>query len=124
MVRQYRHGIREICLEIPGGLPSQGDAAVDAARRELLEETGYEAEELIFLGSAYPQPAILNNRSVTYLARSVRKVQEPKLDDTEDIEVVLVPLSQIPDLIRKGEITNAMVILAFYWYFMGGCKQE
>ncbi len=40
------------------------------------------------------------------------------MDEGEDIDVVLIPLSQIPHLIREGEITNAMVILAFYWYFM------
>ncbi|TKJ31655.1 MAG: NUDIX hydrolase [Chloroflexi bacterium B3_Chlor] len=124
MVRQYRHGTRDMCLEIPGGLAKPADSVEDAARRELLEETGYEANELIFLGSACPQPAILNNRSVTYLARNVRKVGAPQLDQTEDIEVVLVSLSDIPDLIRRREITNAMVILAFYWYFMGGQTQE
>lgn len=124
MVRQYRHGTRDMCLEIPGGLAKPADSVEDAARRELLEETGYEANELIFLGSARPQPAILNNRSVTYLARNVRKVGAPQLDQTEDIEVVLVSLSDIPDLIRRREMTNAMVILAFYWYFMGGQTQE
>jgi 8-oxo-dGTP pyrophosphatase MutT (NUDIX family) len=124
LVRQYRHGNRGVCLEIPGGLAESGDTAEQAARRELLEETGYEASELFFLGSACPQPAILNNRSITYLARDVRKVQTPELDDTEDIEVVLVPVSEIPDLIRKGEITNAMVILAFYWYFMGAQEEK
>ncbi len=124
MVKQYRHGTREITLEIPGGLVDAGDTPADAARRELLEETGYEAQEIIFLGSACPQPAILNNRSITYLARDVRKVQAPQLDDTEDIEIVLVPLSEIPNLIRKGEIDNAMVILAFYWYLMSGWEQE
>ena len=124
MVSQYRHGTRSICLEIPGGLANPGDTPAEAARRELLEETGYDAEELSFLGSACPQPAIMNNRSVTFLARDVAKVQEPQLDDTEDIEVVLVPLSAIPDMIREGEITNAMVILAFYWHFMGRQSPE
>jgi ADP-ribose pyrophosphatase len=119
MVRQYRHGTREMTLEIPGGVLEPGDTAEEAARRELLEETGYEAKEVTFLGAACPQPAILNNRSITYLARDVRKVQTPQLDDTEYIELVLVPLSEIPDRIRTGELTNAMVILAFFWYFMG-----
>jgi ADP-ribose pyrophosphatase len=124
MARQYRHGTREITLEIPGGLVDPGDTAEEAARRELLEETGYEAKEFIFLGSACPQPAILSNRSITYLARDVQQVQEPQLDETEDIEVVLLPLSEIPSLIQRGDISNAMVILAFYWYFMGGWNQE
>jgi len=124
MVKQYRHGTREVTLEIPGGLVDAGDTPADAARRELLEETGYEAKQVIFLGSACPQPAILNNRSITYLARDVRNVQAPHLDDTEDIEVVLVPLSEIRGFIREGGITNAMVILAFYWYFMGRGERE
>jgi 8-oxo-dGTP pyrophosphatase MutT (NUDIX family) len=118
MVRQYRHGTREITLEIPGGLTAPGDSPEDAARRELLEETGYEGDQLVLLGSACPQPAILNNRSVTFLAKDVQLVRVPDLDDTEDIELVLVPLSEIPDLISKGAINNAMVLLAFYWYFL------
>ena len=124
MVRQYRHGTRQMTLEIPGGLADAGDTAKDAARRELLEETGYEASEIVFLGSAHPQPAILNNRCITYLAHDVLQAQKPDLDDTEDIEIVLVPLSEIPDLIRGGEITNAMVILAFYWYFLQASDQK
>lgn len=123
LVRQYRHGSRRLCLEIPGGLAESGDTAEEAARRELLEETGYEASDLVFLGSACPQPAILDNRSITYLARDVRHVQTAELDATEDIEVVLVPVSEIPHLVRTGEITNAMVILAFYWYFMGAQEE-
>jgi hypothetical protein len=67
---------------------------------------------------AHPQPAVLNNRHLTFLATDVQKTRALDLDEGEDIEVVLVPLSEIPRLIRGGEITNAMVILAFYWYFM------
>ncbi|MDH4207517.1 MAG: NUDIX hydrolase, partial [Anaerolineae bacterium] len=117
MVRQYRHGSREVTLEIPGGLASPDDSPEDAARRELLEETGYEAEQLVFLGSACPQPAILDNRSITYVAKDVRLVRDPHLDETEDIELVLVPLSEIAELISSGQINNAMVVVAFYWYF-------
>ena len=135
MVRQYRHGTQQISLEIPGGLVNPKDAPLDTARKELLEETGYQAEEITLIGAAHPQPAVLNNRHLTFLATNVQKTAalDPstalrqgsgqgsgqRLDEGEDIEVVLVPLSKIPRLIRECEITNAMVILAFHWYFMG-----
>jgi len=118
MVRQYRHGTRQISLEVPGGLVNPRDTPMDTARKELLEETGYQAEEITLIGIAHPQPAVLNNRHLTFLATHVQKKAALDLDEGEDIEVVLVPLSEIPRLIREGEITNAMVILAFYWYFM------
>jgi ADP-ribose pyrophosphatase len=118
MVRQYRHGTRQISLEVPGGLVNPRDTPMDTARKELLEETGYQAEEITLIGTAHPQPAVLNNRHLTFLATHVQKKAALNLDEGEDIDVVLVPLSEIPRLIREGEITNAMVILAFYWYFM------
>jgi 8-oxo-dGTP pyrophosphatase MutT (NUDIX family) len=126
MVKQYRHGMQQISLEIPGGLVNPKDTPLDTARKELLEETGYQAAEITLIGTAHPQPAVLNNRNLTFLATNVQKtaVLDPStdsgqcLDEGEDIEVVLVPLAEIPHLIREGEITNAMVILAFYWYFM------
>jgi 8-oxo-dGTP pyrophosphatase MutT (NUDIX family) len=118
MVRQYRHGSREITLEIPGGLVDPGDTPEEAAARELLEETGYQAEELTKIGVANPNPAIFNNRCYTYLARNVTKVRDPMPDQTEDIEVALFPLVDIPELIRKGKIDHAIVISAFYSYFL------
>jgi 8-oxo-dGTP pyrophosphatase MutT (NUDIX family) len=118
MVKQYRHGSREVTLEIPGGMLDTGDTPQEAAARELLEETGYQAEEWMKIGVVSPNPAIFSNRCYTFLARNMKKVRDPIPDQTEDIEVVLVPLSDIPGLIRKGEIDHALVITAFYWYFL------
>jgi ADP-ribose pyrophosphatase len=92
MVGQYRHGTREVTLEIPGGLMEPGDTPEKAAARELLEETGYQAEELVKIGGVSPNPAIFDNRCYTFVAQNVKKVCEPMPDQTEDIEVVLVPL--------------------------------
>jgi hypothetical protein len=64
-----------------------------------------------------PNPALFNNRCYTFVARSAQKVHDPMPDQTEDIEVVLIPLIEIPNLISKREIDHAMVITAFYWYF-------
>jgi 8-oxo-dGTP pyrophosphatase MutT (NUDIX family) len=116
MIRQYRHGSREVILEIPGGLVDPGETPEEAAVRELLEETGYQAEKVEKIGVANPNPAIFNNRCYTFVAQNVTKGRDPMPDQTEDIEVVLVPLIDIPELIRKGKVDHAIVISAFYWY--------
>jgi len=118
MVKQYRHGSKEITLEIPGGLVDPGDTPKKAAYRELLEETGYQAKDWLKIGVVNPNPAIFNNRCYTFMARNVQKVRDPMPDQAEDIEVVLIPLSDIPELIRKRKIDHAMVITAFYYYFL------
>jgi len=118
MIRQYRHGSREVTLQIPGGLVDPGDSSEEAASRELFEETGYGSEEWTKIGEVTPNPALFNNRCHTYLARNVKKVRDPSLDQTEDIEVILLPLSDIPEMIRKGEIDHAIVISAFSFYFL------
>jgi ADP-ribose pyrophosphatase len=118
MIRQYRHGSREVTLEIPGGLIDPGDTPEKAAARELLEETGYEAEELVQIGVVNPNPALFNNRCYTFIARNAQKIRAPMPDQREDIEVVLMPISDIQELISKGEIDHALVITAFHWYFL------
>lgn len=116
MIKQYRHGSREVTLEIPGGLVDD-ERPENAALRELLEETGYTGENLQYLGATNPNPAIFNNLCHTYLTENVKKVAEKNLDDDEDIEVVLIPISEIPSLIEKGIITHSLVIVAFHFYF-------
>ena len=118
LIRQYRHGIRQGTLEIPGGIVEEKDSPEDAARRELAEETGYRESEMLLLGSVHPNPAFLNNRCYTFLAKGVSLVKEQEQDEKEDIEVVAKPLEQIPTLIRDGEITHALVLAAFYRFYM------
>ena len=117
MVRQYRHGSKQVTLEIPGGLADPGDTPESAASRELYEETGYQAGEWVKIGMVRPNPAIFDNCCYTFLARNLKKVSDPSPDQTEDIEVVLVPIADIPPLIQEGIIDHAIVIAAFYWYF-------
>ncbi len=118
MVRQYRHGSRTITLEIPGGLADPGDTPEEAAARELLEETGYQADRWTEIGGVNPNPAIFNNRCYTFLAQDICKVSDLVPDQTEDIEVDLIPLADIPELIRAGRIDHAIVIAAFFLYFL------
>jgi ADP-ribose pyrophosphatase len=122
MVRQYRHGSGEVTLEIPGGLVDPGDTPEEAASRELLEETGYQAQDWVKIGEVNPNPALFNNRCYTYLAENVRNVARPSLDQTEDIEVVLIPIADILEMIRSGKIDHAIVIAAFSLFFISQMK--
>lgn len=117
LIHQYRHGVDDITLEIPGGLIDPHDPSpLHAARREMQEETGYDSDDVIPLGSIHPNPAIQGNRCYTFLARNVEKRFEPQFDTTEETEVMLVPVAQLPELVREGRITHALVVTAFYWY--------
>ena len=115
MVEQWRHGTRSIHLETPGGLMDVGETPEQCARRELLEETGHEAGEVLRLGTVHPNPAIQNNLQHYVLATNCRRVAALRLDHTEDIVVRLVPLAEVPDMIRAGKITHSVVIGGFYW---------
>lgn len=119
MIRQYRHGCARIFLELPGGLIDKADLSPEkTARRELLEETGYSAGDLSLLTRIYPQPAVLNNVGLTYLARGVKRIAEPSIDLAEDIEVYLVELQRIPEMIRSGEINHGQTVMALSLYFL------
>jgi len=115
MVEQWRHGTRSVHLETPGGLMDDGETPEQSARRELLEETGYEASEVIRLGTVHPNPAIQTNLQHYILAKDCRKTTELKLDHAEDISVKLVPLADVPRMIETGGITHGIVIGGFYW---------
>jgi len=116
LVRQYRHGIKDFTLEIPGGMVDPGETPLEAARRELREESGYEAAEWVDLGFVEPNPAILENRCHTFLARDAVKVAEPSPDGNEEFEQVRRPVSEMFSLVRDGSIRHSLVICAFHAY--------
>ncbi|HYN84988.1 MAG TPA: NUDIX hydrolase [Pyrinomonadaceae bacterium] len=114
LIEQYRHGTREVSLEIPGGMVDEGESPAATAARELLEETGYAAGALVSLGRARPNPAIQDNWIHTYVARGVEFRGAPVFDGTERTRTLLVPLREIPSLIADELITHALVVLAFH----------
>lgn len=112
-IRQYRHGIRDVTLEVPGGIVDPGESPAAAALRELSEETGYVADAARELGYVWPNPAIQGNRCYTYLAEGARAGGVARPDEFERIEVVTYPLAEVPALLASGQIRHALVVTAF-----------
>jgi 8-oxo-dGTP pyrophosphatase MutT (NUDIX family) len=113
MVRQYRHGIQEPTLEVPGGLvdPADEDPAA-AAARELKEETGYAGSTPELLAAVSSNPAILDNRTYCYVVRSATRVGPPRPDPYEDVEVETHPIERIPELLLTGTIHHSLSVCA------------
>ncbi|MGL5065788.1 MAG: NUDIX hydrolase [Microcoleus sp.] len=114
-VRQYRHGVGEILLELPAGsFNSAEESGKSAAARELLEETGCVAEEIWELATLYDNPVKDTNSIFLYFAKNVKFSGTTNLDITEDIEVVLVPISDVLAKIANREICVAGSVAAIF----------
>jgi 8-oxo-dGTP pyrophosphatase MutT (NUDIX family) len=108
LVRQYRHGMGELSLELPGGVRDASDATVeDAAVRELLEETGYRGTNVRALPPLSVDPARMSNRLHPVLITEADFVQAPEPDGQEEITVVRVPVREAAALALGGSIANA-----------------
>jgi len=116
LIRQYRHGINDMALEIPGGVVDAGESPAETAQRELLEETGYAGAPPVQLGMTDVNPAIQTNKCYTFLIRHAKRIEESSLEKYEEIDVRSTPAQEIPELISRGEITHSLVVTAFYWY--------
>ncbi|MBW4621894.1 MAG: NUDIX hydrolase [Cyanosarcina radialis HA8281-LM2] len=114
-VRQYRHAVGEILLELPAGAfnAKEEDSAI-AAARELEEETGYVAQQLIKLATLYDNPVKDTNQIHLFLAEGVQPASQQMLDLTEDIEVVLIPISEAIARVASGEIAVSGTVAAIF----------
>ncbi len=105
LVKQYRTPAGKTLLEIPAGSIEAGEDPEDCVRRELQEEIGYLPETIIKLGGVYAAPGYCTEYLHLYLARDLK---ESRLvaEDTDEIEIVRIPLSEIPELIKTGRISD------------------
>jgi len=112
LVRQFRYGINEFSLEVPGGVIETGEDPVAAGVRELAEETGYAGGTARLLGSVHPNPAIQNNRCHAVLVEGVACTQQLDWDTDEEIEVSTVPVEEAIRLACNGSITHSLSLCA------------
>ena len=109
MVRQYRHPVGEVIIELPGGCVDDTDKNYQTAiARELLEETGYTFTSYESLGKISPNPSTNTNWMHMFLARGGKKVSEQKLDHNEEIIVELYTIDELKSLVKKNKIIQAM----------------
>lgn len=117
MIEQFRHGSNTVELEIPGGTMDASDASPLATGvRELREETGYEGDNARIIGQVFSNPAIMSNRTYTVLVQNCRLQHPIQLDSGEDLVTRLVPVSEIPDLVRGGKIRHSLVVVALFHF--------
>jgi ADP-ribose pyrophosphatase len=115
LIRQYRHGAEKVILELPGGSVDEGESPLEAAKRELMEETGYSSDTLIELACGSPNPAIYRNRIFSFLAIDVEPTGKQSVYDAEAVEVLLMPLSEVVELARSGEFIHSLNITTLFF---------
>lgn len=119
MIRQFRHGSRKVEWEIPGGCIDLSDPdPASAGARELLEETGYTGKSARIIGSVCPNPALQGNICYTVKIDGAACSGEPQMEATEAIETVILPESDIMDMIRGGDIRHGLVLNALMFHFL------
>ena len=117
MERQYRHGLGKTCFEIPAGVIEKGETPLEAAKRELIEETGYGEGEWKEIMSVSGNSSTTNNISHCFVAKGVKKIGTQHLDSTADLEVVLLDRSQVWDLMVNDQVKQALMAAPLWRFF-------
>lgn len=110
MVRQYRHPVREVTLELPAGKLDPRESPLACVKRELREETGYTARKIAPLIQYWPTPAFANEVLHLYVAEGL-KAGKMDTDEDEFLECVTLPLRKALDLVRRGEIRDSKTVI-------------
>ncbi|GAA0884044.1 NUDIX hydrolase [Sphingobacterium siyangense subsp. cladoniae] len=117
VIKQYRHGAGIISLEIPAGTTEEGEDPKHAAVREMLEETGYQFDQIEEIAKLYANPATSGNITYTYLMTGGKKVQEQALDEHEEIDVYRIPLEEAKSMLLDNKFSQALHASALFYAF-------
>ncbi len=115
--RQYRHGLGKTCYELPCGVIEEGESPLEAAKRELLEETGYAGGQWFEWMTLSGNSSSTNNLTHSFLVTGVEKVAGQNLDATEDIEVSLHSPEFVRDLLVENQILQSLMAAPLWKYF-------
>lgn len=115
--RQWRHALGIVSTEIPAGVVEEGEEPMEAARRELEEETGFVGGEWMPFMVSAPNPSSMNNRCHTFLAQGVEPKGTCHWDATEDIEVNLCPLDEVFEMLKSGAFQQALMLAPLWKFF-------
>ncbi len=118
MVEQYRHGLGDVYTELCAGCVEEGEEPIEAARRELSEETGYTGGQWELLTVLCGNPASSNNLTYCYVARGVEHTGPQHLDRTEDIDVRLLTRDQLYAMLERDEMKQALMAATLWKFFM------
>ena len=117
MEKQYRHGLGVYSTELPCGVMEKGEDPMEAAKRELLEETGYSGGNWSKLMTLSPNPGSMSNLAHCFLAVGVEKTAQQSLDENEELEVLLMSEDDVRSLLKDGGICQALMVAPLYKYF-------
>lgn len=117
--RQYRHGIGQEVYEICAGVCEKDEEPIDAAKRELLEETGYGGGRWSLIGKYAPNPNSMNNWCYSFLAENVVQMKEPCQELTESISVYQVSKDELKKLMSTGQIVEGIMLTPLWQYISG-----
>lgn len=115
MVKQYRHGLGEVGIELPGGVAEEGESMEEAVKRETKEETGYVFEKLEYLGKISANPSTTNNYMHMFLARGGTKVSGQNLDETEEVEIVQLTIEEVKNLVKENKIMQSLHVSCIFY---------